>query len=144
MRGIEVCKIVRKAVSQDISPQVGVSLKRGCSEYALSYPRYAEVKPASMLMQYKKDWQSQEDLFDKNSLVIREPVRDVNENAAYVSTDGLYKYTRKEILYLQYWLCYAATIGDTSYLSISGTVMPKIPNVKRPPFKNTIPIKKNI
>lgn len=140
--GNEVCKIIRKAVSQDISPQVGVSLKRGCSEYALSYPRYAEVKPARLLMQYKKEWQSREDSFDKNSVVIREPIHDANDNAANFSANGSKKYTQKEVLYMQYWLCYAATIGDTSYLSISGTTMPKIPNVKRPPFKNTIPIKK--
>jgi len=141
--GNEVCKLVKKVVSQDISPQVGVSLKRGCSEYALSYPGYAVIKPASVIMQYRKDWQSKEEFFDENSAVSRERMPDVNDDATYVSADGLKKYTRREVLSMQYWLCYAATIGDTSYLSISGMTMPKIPNLKRPPFKNTIPLRKN-
>lgn len=140
--GNEVCKIVRKIVSEDISPQVSVTLKRGCSEYALAYPGYARIKPASVIMQYKKDWQVQEDYFDKNFVIHSERVPDVNDNATDVSTDGVTKYTRREVLSMQYWLCYAATIGDTSYLSISGMTMPKIPNHKRPPFKNAIPLKK--
>jgi hypothetical protein len=133
--GNEVCKIVRKAVSEDISPQVSVTLKRGCSEYAQTYPEYARIKPASVIMQYRKDWQAQEDFFDNNFIVRSERVVDV-------TADGLTQYTRREILCMQYWLCYAATIGDTSYLAISGMTMPKIPNLKRPPFRNTIPLKK--
>jgi hypothetical protein len=137
--GNEVRKIVRRAVSEEISPQVAVSLKRGCSEYALAYPKYAEVKPAGLLMQYKKEWQAREEFFDKNSAYVP-VVHDASMTTPF--SNEIKGYTRMEIYSMQYWLCYAATIGDMSYFSISGRTMPNIPNLKRPPFHNTIPSKK--
>lgn len=56
--GNEVRKLVRNAVSVEISPQVPVTLKRGCSEYALVHPGYAQIKPGGVVMPYKKDGSS--------------------------------------------------------------------------------------
>lgn len=138
----EVRKIARKLISDEISPQVSVTIKRGCSEYELSYPAYAQMKPGSAIMHYKKDWQVHEDYFDNNFVGHKRPP-DINDNIPYVSTDGLTTYTQAEVVCMQHWLRYAATIGDTSYLAITGMTLPPLANLKRPPFKNTIPFKKN-
>jgi len=138
--GNKLGMIVRKAVSEDISPQVSVTVKRGCSEFELAYPGYAQINP--VIMHYKKDWQIHEDYFD-NNFVGHRRAPDANDNTPYVSTDGLKTYTRGEILCMQHWLRYAATIGDTSYLAITEMAIPPYPRLKRPPFKNKIPFKTN-
>lgn len=154
--GNEVRKIVRKVVSEEMSPHVPVTLKRGCSEYAQAYPAYARVTTSGGIMQYKKEWQAQEDVFDRN-LVFHPGVSNANAEIADTeseipgdsaeihdtSANGLAAYTRWEIFCMQYWLRYAATIGDSSYLAIAGSTLPDIPNLKRPPFRNTIPVKRN-
>lgn len=140
--GNEVRKIVRNAVSEGISPQVSVILKRGCSEYAIVHPGYARIKPGGVMMQYRKDWQAQEDFFDKN-FVFRPDAPGANADSPEVNAEGLAAYTPWEIFCMQYWLRYAATIGDKSYLAIAGMPLPPIPGLKRPPFRNMIPLKKD-
>lgn len=133
VEGKEIYKIVRKVVSEEISTEVEVTLKRGCSEYARVYPKFAQVKPGTVIMQYKKSWRIHEDYFDKNfTIAAREGVPIAIDDILYKSPDGLTEYTRREIYCIQYWLRYAATIGDTSYLAITGVTIPPIPNLKRP------------
>ena len=120
--GSAIRKIVQKVVAESISSQVPVSLKRGCSEYAHTYPGYARTKPGGVIMQYKKDWQAQEDFYDKN-YVFRPDDPKMNADSFDAHADGC-TYTQWEVYCLQFWLSYAATIGDTSYLAITGTAVP--------------------
>lgn len=133
--GNQVLKILRKVVSEDISPQVAVSLKRGCSEYALVYPEYAQIKPGSTSMQYKKDWQGYEEFFDKNY--------GLNKGVASVNNDEKINdeapFTPWDVYSMKYWLRYAATIGDSSYLAITGVTLPPLKDLKRPPLEFSIP-----
>ena len=138
--GNEVRKIARNLVTVGISPQVPVTLKRGCSEYAQTHPSYAQIKPGIAMMQYKKDWQIHEDFFDKN-FVFRPGVP--LEAKLEANADGMASYTLWEIFCMQYWLRYAATIGDTSYLAIAGMTLPPVPGLKRPPFRQVAPLKKD-
>ena len=107
--------------------------KRGCSEYAQVYPGYARIKLGAALMQYNDDWQVHEDSFDGNAGfgavdVSRE--HDGNQTA----------YSPEEIFAMRYWLRYAATIGDASYLKIAGCTLPSLPRLRRPPFAAPRPI----
>jgi len=92
-------------------------------------------------MYYKKEWQTHEDYFDSNFIGQKRPP-DNNDKLPVCSTDGLKTYTRGEIVCMQYWLRYAASIGDMSYLTITDMTISPYPGFKRPPFKNTIPLKK--
>ena len=139
--GNEVRKIARNMVSEEISPQVPVILKRGCSEYAV-HPGYAQIKPGGVVMQYRKDWQAHEDFFDQN-FVLQRSDAGVDADMPVVNAEGLAAYTPWEIFCMQYFLRYAATIGDTSYLAIAGMALPPLLNLKRPPFRNMIPLKKD-
>ena len=137
--GKEVRTLVRNLISEEISPDVSVTLKRGCSEYAHVYPGYARIKPGAVLMQYPKDWQAREDFFDKN-FVFRPDAPVGNVDSPEVKAEGLAGYTPWEVFCMQYWLRYAATIGDTSYLAIACMTLPPIPGLKRPPYRSKMPL----
>jgi hypothetical protein len=132
-RGVEearqVYDLARKAVAQDIAPEVPVSLKRGCSEFELAYPGYARIESGGVMMQYKKDWKVHEEFVDTNAVFSPPDVNNA-DNAPYGPA---------EIFAMHYWLSYAATIGDMSYLKVSGRAVPSIPQMKRPAFTITSP-----
>ncbi len=141
--GNEAFKIIRDAVSEHISPQVDVNFKRGCSEYARSYPKFPRTKsgrkPNQAVMTFKKSWKEQEELFDKHySVSERELPPDPQDQTDFIGGDGVTAYSGVHVFCIQYWLRYAATIGDKSYLEITGGVeVPLIPWVNRPPFTDT-------
>lgn len=125
--GKEMLGILEKMVATDISANVWLSLERGCSEFARVHPGYARIKPVSEIMGYPAEWKVHEDSVD------REIASLMNGHAGDMpQADDVYP--PWEIFALQYWLSYAATIGDLSYLKISGRIMPLIAQLNRPPF----------
>lgn len=132
-RGIEEAKLVHKLVSkvvwEDISPEIPVTMKRGCSEFERVYPGYERIKPGKVTMKYKNEWKAKEDFVDANAVF---DAPDVNVDG---NTDN-----PLEIFAKHHWLRYAATIGDMSYLAITGTAIPPLPNLKRPPFVSKAPL----
>ena len=125
--GNEVCAIVKKAVSDEISPDISINFKRGCSEYAAAYPEYAVIKPGIEPMKYNEAWRVHEEYFDKHATWKPRASSDSGDEER--ST-----YKPSEIFAMTVFLRYAATIGDDSYLTIAGGVLPPIPGLKRPPF----------
>ena len=126
--GNEVLKIVQQEVAEHISPKVNVALKRGCSEFEVTYPEFA-VAEGERLMQYNPKWQRYE--IDINMKLVSFDTSRI----AFSDTGTNHQYTPRELRALQHWLRYAATIGDTSYMKISGQKLRRIPKLKRPPFK---------
>lgn len=126
--GNEICKIAKKVVSEDISPHVSVTLKRGCSEFEHVYPEFARVEQGRVFMQYVKDWQDYEDIYDKDIVITP---HGGNPHIRAVNANGRILYTKSDICGMQLWLRYAATIGDMSYLTIAGKTMPPIPDLNR-------------
>ncbi len=124
--GKEVRNILRERVTVDISSDVPVTVKRGCSEYARTHPRYAQIKPGTAIMPFPPSWKVHEDFVDKNYALMH------NADSSNVSTEINAAYPPSEIFALHYWLQYAATIGDISYLKIAGRVLPPLPQLKRP------------
>lgn len=126
-RGIEdamkVRDLVRQVVVDEISPDIPVTMKRGCSEFERAYPGYDRIDPGGVVMEYRKEWKSKEHFVDKNAVFSSQ--RDIERVEPY----GL-----EEIFATHYWLSYAATIGDDSYLQITGCPVPPIPQLKRPAF----------
>ena len=126
--GEETLRLIRKKVADDISRNVPIMLKRGCSEYALTYPEYAKIKKGDTIMEYKENWQEREELADKMLAGNLPPsVNDAHNNSP--------TYTIQDAGTMLSWLRYAATIGDKSYLKISDRELPPFPNLKRPPFQ---------
>ena len=108
--GSQVLQIVRDAVSSEISPDVVVAMRHCETEYALVYPEFAEVEPEKQ-MKYRPEWQFYEDFVDANFVFDKLECPDSRNQTDTPS---------REIFAMQYWLRYAATIGDMSYLILTG------------------------
>lgn len=129
--GKEVLNTTQKIISQEISSKVPVSLKRGCSEYSLAYPEYSQFKEGNKpVMEFKDEWQEYEDFADKNNLAGHfAPLPfDTYNHPGFNVPDALV---------MLFWIKYAATIGDLSYLKITELPMPKLQGLQpRPPFQS--------
>ena len=127
--GMEVLTKVREVVASRISKNVQVVLKRGCSEFALAYPEFVQNdENGKPKMRYKKEWIKHEEFTDRNLVKhVSPPVID-NYNHS-----GL---TLRDTLVMHNWLAYAATIGDLSYMEISGAAVEKLPIDKRQASKS--------
>lgn len=131
--GNDIVKNLEKIVPDDIANNISVTLKRGCSEFSLAYPEFSKINKTTAIMPYKNEWQKTEELADqKLQIKIPPPASDTFNHPGYTTQDA-------QIMLI--WLQYAATIGDLSYLQISGQVLQPIQDVKRTSqFK---PVKKN-
>ena len=119
--GEEVKNWIQELVSEQISRDIPVTLKRGCSEYALSYPEYAQVGQPDRAMTYKEEWRQYEELVDKDYKF---------ETQATTFNQASYSFSDAKVMLA--WLKYAAAIGDQSYLGISGKTLPVWENLNRP------------
>lgn len=130
-RGIEEAEnirdMIRIVVSEEISEGIPITLKRGCSEYALVYPEYAQIGKGAKIMTYNEEWRVYEDHVD-DKFVIDEQILQGN-------TYNQPTYTLQDADTMFIWLQYAASIGDMSYTRISGVSITPFSNWKRPsPF----------
>lgn len=135
--GKAVRDVVRKAVAGGISPDVHVKLKRGCSEFGSAHPRYSPAKPGVAVLKYDQTWKVHEDFVDKNF-----DFGNVADANVITTNTVANTYSPAEIFAMHYWLRYAATIGDTSYLDIAGCTVPPVPGLKRPSFTRTAPYRR--
>lgn len=130
-RGIEegkkILKTVQKIIPEEISKNIPITLKRGCSEYALAYPEFAKIENGESAMEYLDEWQEYENHADQ---------LDVNSQRSVSSPHNPKTYTPQDAIIMFGWLKYAATIGDASYLNICWKLQP-FKNVVRPnPFNS--------
>ncbi len=92
-------------IKASIAPELTSSIKRGCSEYSISYPDYKEINESGpQLMNFNKDWKVFEESYDKkNSLYAEKIIR-----------KSLYGLSLSDILIIRKWIDYAKGIGDPS------------------------------
>ena len=88
-----------KTVIDDKTP---VAIKRGCSEFAISYPKF---KDKSNNMQYEKSWKEKEEIIDKQQL---------NQDEVVIK-DTITGLTLNDFLIMRNWMMYAKKIGDKNY-----------------------------
>lgn len=127
-RGIKeaekIVNIIQKPIAREISKKIPVTVKRGCSEYAQVYPEYAQTGKGKKIMVHKDEWLKYETLVDENFVIDSLLSKEDTHNHA--------DYTLDEYVTMFYWLQYAASIGDESYLTISGKTMTALTNLNRP------------
>lgn len=127
--GEKIISMMRDVVSREISDEIPISLKRGCSEYALAYPEYAQIDRGDDSMVYRSEWREHEEHVDREFVVKLKPTNDNHNQPGY---------TLRDAKVMLAWVKYAATIGDESYLDITGETLEPWNNVKRPtPFRYT-------
>lgn len=122
--GVAVMQLLQNVVQEEISKNIPVLLKRGCSEFALAYPDYARVEQGTISMEYEEAWQQYEDLADREF--------DIKTSPPPGDTFNRPAFTLQDAKVMLAWLRYAATIGDLSYLEISECILPPLEGLKRP------------
>ena len=92
-------------LQQSIGPDLCAKVKRGCSEYPLSFPDYKEINNSGpQLMNYNEGWKVIEDDYDRG-MTTREMVNVIR---------GLSGLNLNDILVIRKWIDYAKGIGDSS------------------------------
>jgi len=92
-------------IKQSIGIGLSSKVKRGCSQYAISYPDYKEINLSGpQLMNYNEDWRVIENSHDKKTPLHVNEVKRVN-------LPGL---SLNDILIIRKWIDYAKGIGDSS------------------------------
>jgi hypothetical protein len=115
-RGLEEGEILKKSVaaivSEKISSEIPVSIKRGCSEFSMAYPSYGYIKDGSTPpMSYKKQWREKEIYTDEHLVTYQYPL--------FYDTYNHSGLTLLDAFVFHVWVGYAAAIGDLSYLTLS-------------------------
>ena len=101
----EISEHLNLILKQRIGPELNSSVKRGCSQYAISYPDYKEINNSGpQLMNYNEAWRVIEESHDKKN-----PTH-INK----VSRAKLSGLNLSDVLIIRKWIDYAKGIGDPS------------------------------
>ena len=100
----QVSNFLKRVVNENISSELFVTIKRGCSEYPISYPDYKKINNfGEQPMNYNEDWKSIEEKYDT--------LNSIKSNMIIPTVSGL---NLHDILIIQNWIDYAKAIGDSS------------------------------
>ena len=122
---MDLLDITRNLVASEISEEIPVNLRRGCSEYPAAYPEYSNIgENGELLMAYPEEWRETENAaVDMASKIISPMMHDTYDHAGFDENDTLAMCA---------WIAYAAAIGDSSYLKITPLSAAKpMPNINR-------------
>lgn len=96
--------LINSKIQNFIGKTLTVKVKRGCSEYPISFPEYGEIDKSKTHMVYNKDWEKIETDYDQARGQIK-------KNNTIKSLNGL---NLNDALIIQNWISYAKGIGDTT------------------------------
>lgn len=121
--GKKLIKILQKIVAREIAKDIPITLKRGCSEFAQVFPEYAQTSHGAKMMRYKEEWRKFEGIIDKKMALTPAPSTSISYNHP--------SYNLQDVHAMFFWLRYAASIEDTSYLEITGETLQPFPDLKK-------------
>ena len=113
--GLDQAKAVKDVLDTSLRDYFGPRnrsiIKRGCSEYALTFPEYGKIaeKPEEM-MDFPKEWKQLEKQFDQNELI--EP--------NHPAQAAMPAYCSSDFYIIQKWIDYAKGIDDKSVKAFRG------------------------
>tara|TARA_B110000196_G_C20888243_1_gene540027 strand:- start:88 stop:726 length:639 start_codon:yes stop_codon:yes gene_type:complete len=91
--------ILKKSIGLGLSSKV----KRGCSEYPISFPNYKEINNSGpQLMNYKEEWKVIEEAHDRKKAEYAKEIKRTNLSGLNLS----------DYLIIRKWVDYAKGIGD--------------------------------
>jgi hypothetical protein len=100
---------LKSILIKNLGTDCSISLKRGCSEFALKYPSYKKASVnENEMMPFDETWKSLEEIIDNRIWNI-----DSKKGIIHPSLTG---FTLKDILVMKNWLSYANKIGDNSFV----------------------------
>ena len=101
----QIAKDLDIVIKQSIGSGLPLQIKRGCSEYAISFPDYKDINNSgTQLMNYNKNWKGIEEGHDvKKSMLATKKIRPSLSNLSL-----------GDFLIIRKWVDYARGIGDPS------------------------------
>ena len=100
---------LKSILIKNLGTDCSISLKRGCSEFALKYPSYKKASAnENEMMPYDETWKSLEEIVDNRTWNT-----DSKKGIIHPSLTGP---TLRDILIMRHWLLYANKIGDNSFV----------------------------
>ncbi len=101
----EIANITNIMIKENICNTLTSKIKRGCSEFPISFPDYKEINnDGEQLMNYNRDWEPFEQMYDVENHILR-------KKKIYKSLSGL---NLQDVLIIRNWIDYAKGIGDSS------------------------------
>ena len=94
--------LITPIIKTTINNETTISIKRGCSEFAISYPKFKDKKNN---MEYEKTWKEKENIIDKQQLNKEE----------IILNDTISGFTLNDFLIMKNWMMYAKKINDINY-----------------------------
>ena len=94
--------LITPIIKTVINNETPISIKRGCSEFAISYPKYKDKKSS---MEYEKPWKEKENIIDKQQLNKEE----------IILKDTITGFALNDFLIMKNWMMYAKKINDINY-----------------------------
>ena len=108
----KVFKLIVPIVEKNLGTKIKFEAKRGCSEFAVPYPKYKEIKDnADKMMSYPKEWLIAEKKI--NSKIYKDSKKKIKKKKN--SLKGL---TLNDFLIIDKWLSYAKSINDKSFQNL--------------------------
>jgi len=101
----QIADYLETVIKENIGSGLHAVVKRGCSEYPISFPNYKVInKSGAQLMNYNEDWKLIEEGHDSTS-----PIK-----SNKIITPSLSGLNLHDVLIIQNWIDYAKGIGDPS------------------------------
>ena len=120
-KGFVYCKTINEAenifqelsevLKNNLNKKISIKIKRGCSEFAIKYPQYQNLKKD--LMVYDKSWKIDEKSFDNKNL------ETAHEREIRPTIKGT---TLFDAVAIRNWLAFANAIGDNTHKQISDKI----------------------
>ena len=98
----QIENLLTPIVKTVIDNKTPIAIKRGCSEFAISYPKFKDKKNT---MNYEKSWKEKENIIDEQKL---------KEDETIIK-DTVTGHTVNDFLIMRNWMMYAKKIGDKNY-----------------------------
>ena len=107
----DIIKYLLPITKKTISDNLSIFIKRGCTEFAVSYPKYKEIDNS---MKYNEDWIEKEKIIDE---------KNKNTNSNNLLQETLKGLSITDVLIMQNWLSFAKSINDESYKAFRTNVI---------------------
>lgn len=109
----EIAHYLSEVITTQVGVDIDITVKRGCSEYASSFPHYKNTdKSEGEFMEYPANWKAIEDSYDSRNGITR---------AAGNST--LSGFNLMDALVIRNWIAYGQGIGDPSAFRLNQDIV---------------------
>lgn len=111
---IEEAKNASKLITEFLNKSIEnfkIEIKRGCTEFDLSYPGYKDIKKVNEII-YDEMWKKKEELIDIE-------IANGSQKKRKYFSKSLNGVNLGDVLIINNWLTYAKIIGDKSYMEIA-------------------------